>query len=924
MVINRYFVLLFGVCLSFSTINAAPQREKRQADTNSNDSEIKKFHVNTKIQLRYAITNVETQMQNRHNEAKEVFFDMYIPKEAFVSNFTMDIGGKTYQAAVKTKEVARNIYNESTDTSGLIQTTSEPEFTDGKQVTFSAKLDPAEKVTFNLRYEELLERSEKGKYHYEVNIQPKNQKIADFKIKVTINESLPLDDISVTRVKDKDEAKFQAEDISKGTLVHDEKNSSNFAIIKMSPNDAKNNGKDWKFVVKYDVKRPEDGNDVQIGAGKFVHYFAPDKLPTMPKHVIFVIDISGSMNGRKLQQTKDAMSTMLDKMSEKNIDNFNIILFDSEIEVWGKKKCNTDFRDYFTDYNDEVTAQPCEQDNGKDVSYSIPKNNGNVGPAYDFVLDLNVRGSTNINDALIEAINIAKQVKDRREIDEKTQQMIVFLTDGQPSAGETFGPKIKENVKKANAETQIPIYGLALGDGADFDLIKDISDESNGFAERIYESGNSFEQLEDFYNKISDPKLKDVSFEYIVNGKRIVPENLTTSTINQVFGSNEYSVVGSLPEDEEINEIEVILKGKDQVGYFSEIIHLRPCILPIFPLPSPKPLPDHIVPRHPSSEPLPDQIVPFPILPKRCFPIVAPQPIWEQSPTESFMERLWAYKRINFLSDDKKDCARGIDNTLNDTENVTENVTETNEEKNQVTEDEESKKDKCEDEAIRLALKYNFVTDLTSLVIEENDDYIKKGPVSIGKKPETSYPGLRSQVAYSSFAYASPPRGASFGTRSKSAPRRPGSGLMAMSFNRVSASGFKRKRGPQKRPATYLLSGGSLSRDPLSRRTTTDYPFTSTTTLAPTTTLGFCKMVMFDKTYLRGQPVEITGDESDFNDFSFDNEIASLKIEGDCCWTLFADSNFQGASIQLNVGEYQSATDIKRVFKKASSARASC
>ena len=81
--------------------------------------------------------------------------------------------------------------------------------------------------------------------------------------------------------------------------------------------------------------------------------------------------------------------------------------------------------------------------------------------------------------------------------------MIVFLTDGQPSAGETHGPKIKENVRKANAETNIPIYGLALGDGADFNLIKDISDESNGFAERIYESGNSFEQLENFYSKIS-------------------------------------------------------------------------------------------------------------------------------------------------------------------------------------------------------------------------------------------------------------------------------------------------------------------------------------------------------------------------------------------------------------------------------------
>merc|ERR1711988_1700348 len=904
-------LIILSLCLSFSSIKAASlNRQKRQTETDNDQAEIKKFHVNSRIQLRYAITNVETQMQNKHSEAKEVFFDIYIPKEAFVSNFTMDIGGKTYQAAVKTKEVARNIYNESTDTSGLIQTTSEPEFTDGKQVTFSAKLDPAEKVTFNLRYEELLERSEKGKYHYEVNIQPKKQKIADFKIKVTINESLPLDDISVTRVKDKDEAKFQAEDISKGTLVHDAKNSSNFAIIKMSPNDAKNNGKDWKFVVKYDVKRPEDGNDVQIGAGKFVHYFAPDKLPTMPKHVIFVIDISGSMNGRKLQQTKDAMSTMLDKMSEKNIDNFNIILFDSEIEVWGKKKCNTDFRDYYADYNVEVNAEPCEQDNGKDVSYSIPKNNGNVDPAYDFLLDLDVRGSTNINDALIEAINIAKQVKDRQEIDEKTQQMIVFLTDGQPSAGETFGPKIKENVKNANAETQIPIYGLALGDGADFDLIKDISDESNGFSERIYESGNSFEQLEDFYNKISDPKLKDVSFEYIVNGKRIVPENLTTSTINQVFGSNEYSVVGSLPEDEEINEIEVILKGKDQVGYFSEIIQLRPCILPIFPLPSPKPLPDHIVPRHPSSKPLPDQIVPFPILPKRCFPIIAPQPIWEQSPTESFMERLWAYKRINFLSDDKENCSRGIDNTLNDTENVT----ETNEEKNEVTEVEESEKNECEDEAIRLALKYNFVTDLTSLVIEENDDYIRKGPVSIGKKPETSYPGLRSPgVAYSSFAYGGGPRGASLsgGTRFKSAPGRP----VLLSARLPSASpgprgGPRRRQRPQRRPSPSKFGG--------SRTTTPAY------TSAPTTTLGFCKMVMFDKTYLRGQPVEITGDENDFNDFSFDNEIASLKIEGDCCWTLFAGSNFQGASMKLNVGEYQSPTNIRKIFKKASSAQATC
>lgn len=40
----------------------------------------------------------------------------------------------------------------------------------------------------------------------------------------------------------------------------------------------------------------------QIENGYFVHYFAPDSLSTMPKNVIFVIDKSGSMMGRKIKQ----------------------------------------------------------------------------------------------------------------------------------------------------------------------------------------------------------------------------------------------------------------------------------------------------------------------------------------------------------------------------------------------------------------------------------------------------------------------------------------------------------------------------------------------------------------------------------------------------------------------------------------------
>ena len=84
--------------------------------------------------MRYAITDVEAEMQNIHSDAREVIFDMTIPKEAFVSNFSMVINGTTYQATVKTKEAAKTIFANSGVTSGLIESNTQPEFIDGKQV----------------------------------------------------------------------------------------------------------------------------------------------------------------------------------------------------------------------------------------------------------------------------------------------------------------------------------------------------------------------------------------------------------------------------------------------------------------------------------------------------------------------------------------------------------------------------------------------------------------------------------------------------------------------------------------------------------------------------------------------------------------------------------------------------------------------
>merc|ERR1711976_985555 len=835
---QKFLISIVNVCLA-ATLFAAPAPQNSQS-FGKGKAEITKFHVDTQIQFRYAITNIEAQIRNRHDEIKEVFFDMFIPQEAFVSNFSMVIKGKTYEAKVETKEVAEQTYEKSTSTSGLVKS-NKPEFADGKQVTFSAKLDPTEKVTFHLRYEEQLQRSEKGKYNYEVNIQPQNQKIPDFQIKVKLNESLPIEGLAVKRVKDKNVAKFQAEDITKKVLKNLDKN---IATIELTPNDAKNNGKDWKFVVNYDVKRPADGNDVQIGAGKFVHYFAPDNLPTSKKHVIFVIDVSGSMSGRKLAQTKDAMTTMLTKMSENNLDNFNIILFDHEIEVW----------------------KPAEE---KSLSYSIPNNNGDVSKAYDFVLDLEDGGSTNINAALLKAIEIAKEVKKLEEIDSKTEQLIIFLTDGEPTVGVTSSTSIKKNVREANANVQIPIYGLALGDGADFDLVKGLSDENNGFAERIYESGNSFEQLEDFYNKISDPKLKHVTFEYLVNGERIESEFLTSTSIDKVFGSAEYSITGTLPNYEEINEIQVKINAQTDLGPFEDLFILTPCLR------------DHDYEDHET------------VYLEWCFPYNPfPQFEWKQTPTEKFLERLWAFTRIPYLLDDQVECPLGIDEFA-DNEELPETTTDSIETQEI---DSKSNKDKCKEEAIRLALKHNFVTDVTSMVVEEEDEYVNKGTVSVSK-----------EIVYGNDDYYD-------------------------SGNSFVGHSTAHSSGTFPRSSSILISKGAYDYDysdsdydlsSLDGRSDSIY-YTTTTSSTTTTSPSICKMTMFDETYFRGKSVEIIGDTSDFNDIDFDNAIASVIIEGNCCWALLTDSDYKGELAVLNPGKYQSGNDFKEVFKKASSARNEC
>jgi len=73
---------------------------------------------------------------------------------------------------------------------------------------------------------------------------------------------------------------------------------------------------------------------------------------------------------------------------------------------------------------------------------------------------------------------------------------------------------------------------------------------------------------------------------------------------------------------------------------------------------------------------------------------------------------------------------------------------------------------------------------------------------------------------------------------------------------------------------------------------------------------------------LRGQKLELENDLENFQDESFDDEVASLEVHGNCCWILFNQENFTGQNMTVYPGSnYESATNIVDIYKKASSAQ---
>ncbi|XP_065810904.1 inter-alpha-trypsin inhibitor heavy chain H3-like isoform X3 [Labrus bergylta] len=481
-------VTLFGLLLALVT--TLP---------NKDDWDIYSFHINSTVSSRYATTVITSRVANRMDESKEIEFQVRIPKNAFISKFRMFIDGQAYDGVVKSKGAAKQQYTDAVSqgqSAGIVSSVGRTL----EEFKTSVNVAAHKKVTFELTYEELLKRK-LGKYELQIHARPM-QPVKDFKVDVYIHEKAG---INIMEVKGGLSTNAMANAITK---TH----SDTQAWVYFYPTEDQQKtcdrcgeqGMNGDLVIVYDVNRDNSFGDIKKSSGYFVHHFAPSNLARIPKNVAFVIDQSSSMHGRKIQQTRTALIRILNDLAEE--DHFGLITFDSSIFHWKRE-----------------LVQATEE---------------NLASAKTFALQIQDRGATDINQAVLEGARMLNA-----NPREGSASILILLTDGDPTSGVTNLEVIQSNVRKAIAG-EFPLYCLGFGFDVNFEFLEKMSLQNNGVARRIYEDSDAELQLKGFYEEVATPLLTDVTMVYEGG------INLTQTNFSQYYNGSEIVVAGQITDND--------------------------------------------------------------------------------------------------------------------------------------------------------------------------------------------------------------------------------------------------------------------------------------------------------------------------------------------------------------------------------------
>jgi Ca-activated chloride channel homolog len=154
--------------------------------------------------------------------------------------------------------------------------------------------------------------------------------------------------------------------------------------------------------------------------GWFMLTLSPGELAAarVPRDVTAVVDVSGSMSGEKMEQARQALVQLLATLDAR--DRFRLISFSSGVSLW----------------RDEWSAATSTA----------------LRDARAWIAELRAAGGTNISGALEEAL--------RAGTPPERLPVVVFLTDGMPTVGETNIDRLLEGVERRRGRARVFSFGV--------------------------------------------------------------------------------------------------------------------------------------------------------------------------------------------------------------------------------------------------------------------------------------------------------------------------------------------------------------------------------------------------------------------------------------------------------------------------------
>jgi Ca-activated chloride channel family protein len=433
-------------------------------------------HVEVVIQDNLAVTRVEQEFYNPYDFQVSGRYVFPIPPNAVVSNFQAVLDGQDqaimHQDRATTNTMLFNMVADRQDASLL-------RYMDWESFAFDLSLSPGGSRQMTLEYQEVLSPAG-GMYHYRYILSTErysSQPLEEASLRVEIDSSMGLSTIysSTHDVDIEERGNGRARVTWEAENVHPHEDFDLF----FAPSEG---GFGGGFLTG------ERG-----GIDHFLFMFSPDmtgvEQSPISKDIVFVIDRSGSMAGEKLMQAQNALTYILRHLNEN--DRFSVVGF-----------------------NDQVSP----------LSWNLQNiSEQNVTNASLFVNELFADGSTDIEAALQTGMEIFKQSESRSG----ASKMIVFLTDGLPTAGVIDDAVITKLVTQANEELESRLHVFGVGYDVNSHLLDTLANENGGSVTYVQPGDDLELAMVDFYDRVSQPVLTDIEVEFDgIAASDLFPQNI--------------------------------------------------------------------------------------------------------------------------------------------------------------------------------------------------------------------------------------------------------------------------------------------------------------------------------------------------------------------------------------------------------------